>query len=203
MVPIVSPTIGTDLAVLDELACPTEYKPRPAASRYGPLDVNSPQNGDKPVLLLDIDGVFSLFGFTLDGCPAGTWHIVDGIAHFLSATTAEHLRRLDDWYDPVWCSGWEEKANDHLPALLGVPVLPHLSFDRNPGRGHAHWKLAAIEDHAGDRPAAWVDDALDEHCEAWAAARPAPTLLVHTEPATGMTDAHVERLIAWAQSVRP
>ena len=93
-------------------------------------------------------------------------------------------RWLSEWFELAWCSGWEEKADEHLPALLGVPVVPHLSFDRNPGRGNTHWKLAAIEAHAGERPVAWIDDALDERCDAWAARRNsevAPTLLVHTE----------------------
>jgi hypothetical protein len=161
-----------------------------------------PQIVDKPVLLLDIDGVFSLFGFRLDERPTGTWHNVEGLPHFLSATTAEHLLTLDDWFDPIWCSGWEEKASEHLPILVGVPVLPHLSFDRNPGKGHAHWKLAAIEAHAGPhRPLAWVDDALDEHCDAWAAARPGPTLLVRTDPAVGLTHTQVKTLVTWAQAL--
>ena len=162
---------------------------------------NSPQTSDKPVLLVDIDGVISLWGFGPDKRPGGTWHSVEGVPHFLSATAAEHLHELAESFDLVWCSGWEEKASEHLPLLLGVPRLPHLSFERNPGKGHAHWKLAAIEAHAGDRPLAWVDDALDEHCEAWAAARQAPTLLVHTDPAVGLTDAHVAQLRAWAGSV--
>jgi hypothetical protein len=101
----------------------------------------------------------------------------------------------------VWCSGWEEKAGDHLPALLGAPELPHLSFDRNPGRSHAHWKLAAIEAHAGDRPLAWVDDALDDACEAWANHRGAPTLLVRTDPAVGLAAEHVELLREWAATL--
>lgn len=86
-----------------------------------------PQIPDKPVLLVDIDGVISLFGFTLDECPAGTWHVIEGIAHFLSSGAAPHLHALADSFDLVWCSGWEEKADEHLPALLGAPVLPHLS----------------------------------------------------------------------------
>lgn len=159
-----------------------------------------PHSRDKPVLLVDIDGVVSLFGFGSDERPDGTWHNVEGMAHFLSATAAAHLHRLAEWFDLVWCSGWEERAGEHLPALLGVPDLPHLSFDRNPGRAHAHWKLAAIEAHAGDRPLAWVDDALDEACETWAAQRgvSVPTLLVRTDPAVGLTDEHVEVLRAWA-----
>lgn len=157
-----------------------------------------PQTAHKPVLLVDIDGVLSLFGFDLDECPTGSWHVVEGIAHFLSSTAAGHLHELAEWFDLVWCSGWEERAGEHLPALLGVPDLPHLSFDRNPGRANTHWKLTAIEAHVGDRPVAWIDDALDQACEDWAAARRAPTLLVHTDPAVGLTAEHVERLGEWA-----
>jgi hypothetical protein len=155
---------------------------------------------EKPLLLVDIDGVISLFGFPWDKRPDGSWHNVEGMPHFLSSTAATHLHRLADWFELVWCSGWEEKAGEHLPTLLGVPVLPHLSFDRNPGRTNAHWKLAAIEAHAGDRPVAWIDDALDDDCRAWAARRDtkAPTLLVETDPCVGLTGEHVEVLRAWA-----
>jgi hypothetical protein len=69
--------------------------------------------------------------------------------------------------------------------------------------GTAHWKLAAIEEHAGTRPAAWIDDSLDEQCRAWARARAkrAPTLLVETDPAAGLTDDRVDQLLAWAASL--
>jgi hypothetical protein len=163
------------------------------------------QNGDKPLLLVDIDGVISLWGFDPDERPRGTWHVVEGIAHFLSGTAAEHLHDLAEWFELAWCSGWEERAGEHLPQLLGVPDLPHLSFDRNPGKGHAHWKLAAIEGHVRDRPVAWVDDALNEACKEWAAERNArglPTLLLTTNPAVGLTDDGVEELKRWAQAQR-
>ena len=76
--------------------------------------------------------------------------IVDGSPHLISSTAAEHLQTLGADFDLVWCTGWEEKANEYLPGLLGLPgELPFLSFDLNPGRGHAHWKLAAIEAYAG------------------------------------------------------
>lgn len=159
------------------------------------------QSRDKPVLLVDVDGVISLWGWESNERPEGAWHNVEGIGHFLSATAAEHLHALAEWFDPVWCTGWEERAAEHLPGLIGAPHLPHLSFDRNPGRGNTHWKLAAIDAHAGDRPVAWIDDALDLACEAWAAereARGAPTLLVHTHPAAGLTAEHVAQLVAWA-----
>src|SRR5204863_167438 len=65
----------------------------------------------RPLLFVDIDGVISLFGFTRETTPEGTWTQVDGIAHLLSATAARHLHALADCYELVWCSGWEEKAN--------------------------------------------------------------------------------------------
>ena len=154
---------------------------------------------------MDIDGVISLWGFQSDERPEGQWHNVEGIGHFLSSSAAAHLHALAELFEPVWCSGWEEKADEHLPALLGCPRLPHLSFDRTARLGtsmRGHWKLAAIDAHAGpERPLAWVDDALDAACEAWAAARPAPTLLVHTDPAAGLTAGHVQQLRAWAASL--
>jgi hypothetical protein len=154
----------------------------------------------KPVLFVDIDGVISLWGFGSHARPDGAFHDVDGVMHFLSAGAGNHLLTLADRFELVWCSGWEEKANDHLPRALHLPgALPFLSFDRNPGRGHGHWKLAAIDAYAGpDRALAWIDDAHDEPCRAWAARRAAPTLLVATTPATGLTAAHVADLQAWA-----
>ena len=163
--------------------------------------------GARPLLLVDIDGVISLFrtppadgGFT----PVeGSFHSIEGIPHFLSSTAAGHLLDLAGLYDLVWCSGWEERADEHLPHLLGLPArLPHLSFDRDVGgrtrHSRAHWKLEAIDTYAGTRPLAWIDDAHDDACRAWAQERPSPTLLVATEPAVGLTAPEAQALADWA-----
>lgn len=159
-----------------------------------------PANTHKPILLVDIDGVLSLYGFANDIRPPGSWLTVDGIAHYLSASAGEHLHRLSRSFELIWCSGWEEKANEYLTHALGLPAeLLFIPFDGRPGHSGSHWKLAAIDEHAGrDRSLAWVDDALDESCDEWAAQRPAPTLLVPVESPTGLTDAEVERLLEWA-----
>jgi hypothetical protein len=151
----------------------------------------------KPLLFMDIDGVLSLFGFQSDSRPEGQWLNVDGIVHLISGTASEHLHRLMSTYDLVWCSGWEEKANEHLLVALSLPdPLPFLTFTEQPGA--PHWKLPSIDDHAGDRPLAWVDDAHDDACRSWAAVREAPTLLVSTDPPTGLTSTHVDELLVWA-----
>ena len=189
------------------------------------------QTPKPPLLMVDVDGVVSLFGLPphalADPGSAGSFHSIDGIPHFLSATAAAHLLALGEIFELVWCSGWEERANEHLPSLLGLPrELPFLRFERDTGGGgdgdsgdgspagrlagaaqglrastatRGHWKLAAIDAYAGARPLAWIDDCLDEACHAWAAARGAPTLLVQTDAAVGITAAHVERLVRWAR----
>jgi hypothetical protein len=167
----------------------------------------------KPLLAVDIDGVISLFGSpgpweALSGGDAridGSLHTIDGVPHFLSRDAAKHLTALAEWFELVWASGWEEKADEHLPHLLGLPKgLPHLSFERSPGKGNAHWKLAAIERHAGARPLAWIDDALSEECYGWArdrSERGAPTMLVQTSPERGLTDREARILVAWVREL--
>ncbi len=155
------------------------------------------------MLLVDVDGVISLFGFDPSRPPEGRFELVDGIAHFISATAGEHLCTLSDRFDLVWCTGWEEKANEYLTPALGLPgSLPHLVLERNVGPSHAHWKLEAIDRYAGRRrPLAWIDDALGAECEAWASRRAAPTLLVGTLSAVGITGEHVGELIGWADQL--
>lgn len=154
--------------------------------------------------MVDIDGVISLFGGALDpraGAPAGSClHSIDGTPHLLSSSAAAHLLALAGDYELVWASGWEERANEHLPRLLGLPpALPFLRFERAVGRSHAHWKLAAIERHAAGRALAWVDDCFNEACHEWARARAAPTLLVATDPTLGLTEREAQLLRAWAR----
>jgi hypothetical protein len=157
----------------------------------------------RPLLLLDIDGVISLFGFDAARRPEGQFLMVDGIAHYLSAGVGEHLRTLGRSFELMWCSGWEEKAEEYLPHALGLPAgTAYLTFEAEPGPNGRHWKLASIDRHAGsERALAWVDDAHDETCVSWADARPAPTLLVRTNPAIGLTAEQVAELMDWAASV--
>jgi hypothetical protein len=157
----------------------------------------------RPLLLVDVDGVISLFGFDHADPPSGRFQLVDGHAHFLSADAGERLRRLEQAFELAWCTGWEEKANEYLPLVLGlVGPLPHVVFDPATRPPDAHWKLDGIDRHVEpSRPLAWLDDAHDESCRAWAASRPGPTLLVTTDPTVGLTEAEVDQLLAWARDL--
>jgi hypothetical protein len=174
---------------------------------------------ERPLLMVDIDGVISLFGFAgrapwtqlssaqPAAAPTGSFHAIDGIPHFLSPAAAAHLLRLAADFDLVWASGWEEKAEEYLPRLLDLPSgLPFLRFARGAGgirSGNAHWKLAAIEEYAGARALAWIDDAFNEECHEWARKREAPTLLVRTAADMGLTSSEAELLQEWAHELSP
>ena len=149
--------------------------------------------------------MISLFGFAPgDDTLPGPIHWIDGVAHCIPDDVGMRLVRLAETFELVWATGWEERANEHLPFLLKLPFrdLPCLTFDGRAVFGSAHWKVDAIDEYARNRPAAWIDDNLDETCRAWAEHRAAPTLLVETSPAEGITDEQVARLLAWAHDLQ-
>jgi hypothetical protein len=157
---------------------------------------------DRPALAVDVDGVISLFDFEQLPQGAGVrWELVDGVLHCISLAAGGRLRRLADAYELVWATGWEERANDYLPRILGLPELPYLEFEGAARFGTAHWKLGPLKEYAGERALAWVDDSFDESCYEWAEAREAPTLLVPTEPNVGLEEAQTEALLSWARQI--
>jgi hypothetical protein len=159
-----------------------------------------PPSLDRPLLAVDIDGVISLFGW--EERPAHSRvQLVDGVPHCISLVCGDRLLRLAESFELVWASGWEDKANFYLPQLLGLPELPHISFDIAARTGGAHWKLTALDAYAGERAFAWIDDNFDASCYEWAERRAAPTLLVPTEPHLGLEEGHVAALESWALSL--
>ena len=108
-----------------------------------------------PILAVDVDGVISLFGF--DGpLERGAGPLPPDRRHraLHLRRRRDRLRRLAEHYELVWATGWEERANDHLPLILGLPgELPVLTFGGRARFGTAHWKLDALDEYAGDAAA--------------------------------------------------
>jgi hypothetical protein len=168
----------------------------PPASLEGLMD-GFATGSRRPVLLVDVDGVVSVFGAVAADPAAVLATQVDGHPHLLSRRAGALLARLTRTFACVWCTGWEERAEEHLPGLLGLPGgWPHLPL----GTG---WKLEAIDAAFGaDHALAWIDDVHGDAERAWATARPGPTRLVTTDPAVGLTEAHAWELETWAAARR-
>ena len=137
--------------------------------------------------------------------PAGRFALIDGITHFLSADRRRAPARARATLRARLGTGWEEKANDYLPHLLGLPGAAALpDFDAQPGgRTRAHWKLDAIDAYAGrrGRSRGSTTRSTTACARGRARARRRRRCSSTTEPAVGMTDEHVARLLAWARRV--
>ncbi|MFJ8254216.1 HAD domain-containing protein [Streptomyces sp. NPDC094466] len=151
----------------------------------------------RPLLLLDVDGVLN--PFAAPTCPPGYrehgFFPDDDPPVRLNDSHAHWLALLADRFDLAWATGWEDEANTYLSPFLGLPRLPVVRFPPVPFAPAE--KVPPIAAFAGDRPTAWVDDAHTPEAREWAELRKAPTLLVATDPAQGLTRAAVEELLGW------
>ena len=121
--------------------------------------------------------MISLFGFAPDvGELPGPLHWIDGVAHCIPPASGGAwcaCRTASSWSGrPAGRSG----RTSTCPTCWSSPSgdLPDLIFDGRAVFGSAHWKLDAIDEYAGDRPAAWIDDNIDDDCRAWADVRARP-----------------------------
>jgi hypothetical protein len=154
----------------------------------------------RPLLLLDVDGVLVLKRPAVDnsGAPldlGDAW----SDERWLAPGLAPMLARLGAVFDLAWNTRWGDAANDLLGRSLGLPRLPFVDLTAPDCRLN---KLPAVQRMAGRRALAWIDDDLDASVHVWAARREHPTLLVEADAINGMVEAHVERLLAFAASLK-
>ena len=130
--------------------------------------------------MVDIDGVISLFGFPTavartppprGPLPLDRRHPPLPFAH--RRRSPARARRA---FELVWASGWEERADEHLPHLLGLPARParSCSFERDVGRRASSTPAPTGSSRRSTptparAPLAWIDDALTDACHDWAA----------------------------------
>lgn len=171
----------------------------------------------KPTLLLDVDGVLNPLGtevhedFEVLKDVLGMWRTQAAVYH--SKLNHDRLALLASRFDLVWCTGWEDKANEIIGPVHGLPELPVIRFEpmilgdaeiSTEEFGHSSWKLPWIAAwvKANDvGPLAWVDDQIEEGDRVWAGRRTGagvPTFCVRPNAADGLTDVHVRHLLQWA-----
>lgn len=154
---------------------------------------------DRPVLLLDIDGVINVFQ-----CSTAR---ETQVAPYLPSVKllpglADWLTRLDQAYYLVWCSHAGALANIDAGAAWGLAPRPLI--EPTPDEAPlADWKARAVRrTFAGwPGPIAWIEDGFLPEARAWAAERLAGgwrTWLLDASE-TGLTEEITEYLLEWAR----
>lgn len=138
-------------------------------------------------------------GADLDAMPDYVSHPDLLSTERFSPEVIERLRRLMRDYRFIWATSWGDEANRTLAPALGFPELPLIDFTASEGTTESY-KLGPIKEYVKDQPMVWIDDMIFDDAFAWAAARKAPTLLLRTDPAVGLTDDHFEALDQFLRS---
>ena len=149
----------------------------------------------KPLLLLDVDGVLNPFPRTPEGFYEYKLFAGDEDPVRLSARHGEWLRELGAIFEIVWASAWGEAANELLCPIFDLPPFPVVPFPAVPFEPRD--KLPAVDAFARERTAAWVEDIVTEEARAWVAERTVPTLIVEVNSASGLTREIVQELQGW------
>lgn len=158
--------------------------------------------GEKPLLLIDVDGVLNPRIGLVAPVPEPFVEYRDPVIRLaLAPLHGAWLLELGELFELTWATSWEADANRVIGPRIGLPPLPHIELRDvdQPGT----WKLGAVRRFVGDRAAAWIDDDLGLDVEEWAMQRQAPTFLVRTDPRIGFLREHVDALAEFARGVGP
>lgn len=177
----------------------------------------------KPILFLDVDGVLNAFAPVR---PHVTRQLggrtIKGVFHpftlHFDNEVVEMIEALQEHFDIVWATMWNERANDLVAPALGIEPLPVMYADHNKGwdtaldRGatfseiHRLWyaKTPLLPEYAAGQPFAWVDDDHSRADRFWLAKQedaPEHFLLLQTDADYGLQWGDVADLITWAQAL--
>lgn len=175
----------------------------------------------KPILMLDVDGVLIPHGNITRPDQVHDHHHDDHhhveldhdyfgpiVARFPLAKK-QLLDQLEEHFDFIWLTyGWKGDYARHVEAAYQLPQLDEVDFPiKFSGGPMKHWGVQEFcAKHR--RPFAWVDDSFIP--PSWVRElqwddidnRPdVPHLLIVPDPEVGMTQEHVDKLIAWAGSL--
>lgn len=171
---------------------------------------------DKPMLLLDIDGVLNAFPEHSD-LRNYSRHLIDGYRIHLHRDAPQMVSALEQEFEIVWFTLWNHRATPAIGPHVGLTATPHLTTSWERG-----WEAAAVAGY-GDaeisrlmyaktpllphlvppgRRWVWIDDAhsrWDHEYLVTAGMDPSQFRLVRTDPDSGLTWSDVERALGFVR----
>lgn len=177
---------------------------------------------EKPLLLLDIDGVLNVFANS-----RGFRRVeIGGYTIHLNPEHVEIVQAFEEKFDVVWSTMWQAQArSDFAPEAGFGHAWRHIDFDahwndvelmeqvlaqtRNAGarlfdQSVGNYKHPGFVATVADRAAVIVDDDLELWQHDWALQRSLdiPTALVQPDPFVGLTREHAETILEFAECVQ-
>ncbi len=158
----------------------------------------------KPLLLLDVDGVLAPFGQATkpSGFSRHTLHteLLGDHQVWLNTEHGDWLRPLQESFNFVWCSGWEDEAPQLLGPILKLKPAPVIHFNQRSVINLPLNKLPDVIEFVSNRPLAWLDASLQAKDYQWARDRD-HTLLIAPNHNIGLVKEHIEQLERFASEV--
>lgn len=166
-------------------------------------EIHGPIPGDKPVLAMNIDGVFIV---TREDCPAGYLPVPGATYQFYNPDHAGWLHSLAEDFDPVYVSAHGMHSHRDMSELYDIPEFDWVDyrlFSRRAGDFN-YDRRSALAVYFAERQIAWVDGELRHMDHAWAKFRNvmhSPTAIIKTETREGLQRKHVDLLRLWLGSL--
>lgn len=174
----------------------------------------------KPVLLVDVDGVLNAYAMGHNNyqrlgfrkvkvtIPATANSHSETYFLVVSDEQAKMLSSLRDDFDLVWCTSWNQWANEVISPLLSLPLFPVLELDVTVPQDYVnnlHWKTKQVA-HAfseggaySGRRFAWLDDETTKRDRTWFNTLFGKDFhkLVLVNPGLGFTKDQRDALLIW------
>ena len=173
---------------------------------------------ERPVLLLDVDGVLNAVAGKPD---LGIWpdwehaRVSNRIGEWPVLWSPSVIQRLLGWFeqglaDVHWLTTWLDDANEELANVLGLPRWPVLGsdFSTDPalssgGSAFGWWKADVVDEFLAERPGTpfvWLDDDLRVMGKLQARLRAEnDCLLIAPATTTGLAPSHLDTIEGWLQ----